>query len=404
VPFTRFNHPVDWTVRVLADPAFGLGTATTELASAFPMAIAGTAAGPADQGELDASGTHSVTGQLVDLKGKIAVIVIEAAPAAFYSDAVRQATQLLANAGAVGLLAIYNLPGNMQLMLGACPGTLVCFTLGGEDGSFIRALLERAAAGGTMNTLKAELRVTRQPATALQARVLMVKIPGREPGENIVVSAHSDAYFEGANDNASGVAALIALAKHYAHGPKPRHDLVFFLSPGHHSTTNGTAALMSFDADLPQHNLVLLNLEHIGQAGVYRSYMKSTTDRYGRRSATYVPTNWDSPGREVTLSPDSVAIRAAWNLAAQRNAFTTPALINGPAIAEPAPFVAAGGTGIQNVETGPWFHTTGDTVAAISPEGMQRAALFYRDFIDNVDRLTRQKVRAITDGSATSMH
>jgi len=415
VPFTRYNHPLDWSVHLLGDPTSGPASSPVELASAFPMPVAGATPTPADQGEIDASGTKSVSGPLVfagdgsatslsmvNATGKIAVVVIEPAPTAFYSETVRQASQLLAKAGAVGLLAIYNMPGNMQLMLGGCPAKLLCFTLGGEDGSFLRSVIERAAAAGTLERLRVELRITRQAATQLQARVLMATIPGREKGENIVVSAHSDAYFEGANDNASGVAALIALARHYAHGRKPRHDLVFFLSPGHHSATNGTAALMNFDPELPKRNLVLLNLEHIGQAGVYRSYMKSTTDRYGRRSAAYVPTNWDSQGREVTLSPDSAALRSAWNDAAARNAFTTPAVINGPAIAEPAPFVAAGGTGVQNVETSVWFHTTGDTVAAIAPEAMQRAALFYRDFIDNVDKLSRSQIRPIEVGPATT--
>jgi hypothetical protein len=414
VPFTSASDPIGWRVRLLGSPEFGAQSEPIELHSALPMAIApnrspGAGAVGPPTSTVDASGTRTVTAPVVfvgdgssssltnvDVHGKVAVLVIEPAPSAFYSESVREGLQRVAQAGAVGALAIYDMPGNMQLMFGICSVELLCYTLGGEDGSFLRAVIERAAAAHALPQLRAELTVTRSAPQPRQAQMLVAKLAGRDARENIVVSAHSDAYFAGADDNASGVAALIALAQHLAHGPKPHHDFYFFLSPGHHSATNATAALVHYDASIPSHNIVLLNLEHIGQAGVYRSYIRTVTDRYGARSAQWIPTNWDSPGREVTLAPDSPAIKRAWADAANRELFTAPAVFSGPAVAEPAPFVAAGGAAIQDVETSPWFHTTGDTPAAISAATMQRATLFYLDFIETMDRLSRAQVRAGT--------
>ena len=45
-------------------------------------------------------------------------------------------------------------------------------------------------------------------------------IPGRRPGEAVIVNAHVDAWFDGAGDNADGLAVMVALARHFA---KPEH-------------------------------------------------------------------------------------------------------------------------------------------------------------------------------------
>jgi Iap family predicted aminopeptidase len=53
-------------------------------------------------------------------------------------------------------------------------------------------------------------------------------LPGREPGAPIVIGAHHDGWFRAAFDNASGVAALLAIARALAAtGHEPRHTLCF---------------------------------------------------------------------------------------------------------------------------------------------------------------------------------
>jgi Iap family predicted aminopeptidase len=66
---------------------------------------------------------------------------------------------------------------------------------------------------------------------------------GTLPGttdETVYIVAHRDGWFEGANDNAAGVATLLGVAEYFAKIPKQkrRRTIMFVGTSGHH---NGTA-------------------------------------------------------------------------------------------------------------------------------------------------------------------
>ena len=54
--------------------------------------------------------------------------------------------------------------------------------------------------------------------------------------------AHRDGWFEGASDNASGVATMVGLAEYFAKVPRAqrRRTMVFLGSAGHHDSTETT--------------------------------------------------------------------------------------------------------------------------------------------------------------------
>jgi hypothetical protein len=79
--------------------------------------------------------------------------------------------------------------------------------------------------------------------------------------------------------------------------------------------------------------------------------------------------------------------------AARRTGFVAPARIYQGTPGELPAIVAAGATGIQDVETSMWYHTSGDTPATVAPESLQRAMLFYKDILDHADRMTRAAIR-----------
>ena len=122
--------------------------------------------------------------------------------------------------------------------------------------------------------------------------------------------------------------------------------------------------------------------------------MGPSTSRYGNAEFLYEPVNWDSPGREIMGSPLTATVKSALAAAAQRAQFTAPSRIAVGAIAELAPVVAAGATGVQDVEVNMWYNTSGDTVATVGAETLQRAAIFYRELLDHMDRLGRAAARA----------
>jgi hypothetical protein len=404
----------DWHLKVLASPEFGPGSQDVELRSAFPMSQTSEGAiGQPTEGEVPPLVNLAISAPVVylgagtvadlagkDIRGKIAVLRIEPAPALFYSPVFRLAQQLVAG-GAASVIIIYDTPGNMQVHFGACKGA-PCFTVGGEDGQFLMALIAKAAAANLLDKLKLSLGQTLQTTTSGHAYMMVAKVAGHRSDESLVVSAHSDAWFAGANDNASGVAGLIALAKHYASARRLQHDIYFVLSPGHHSPTNATQRFVELYPAVPRANIIAINLEHIGQQGIYRSYfnqghMGPALSKYGIPTYEWVPVNWDSPGREISGGPITPMLRQVLAQAAVENQFTAPARLVAAPVAELAPIVAAGATGIQDVETSIWYHTSGDTPATVSADSMQRVLLFYKDVLDRLDRLSRAQVRGSLD-------
>lgn len=413
VPFLGIDRTAsDWDVTLLGAPEFGAGSANVALHSAFPMGQRPEGPGlPAKDETLPPITTLAVTAPVVyvgagtpadlagkNVSGKIAVLRVEPAPAIFYSNPARVLPQQLINAGAASVIEIYAAPGNLQVHFGSCVDA-PCFMLGGEDGEFLMMAIAKATAAGALDKLQLSLSQTIVNSRGLHGYLLVGKVPGKSHAENLILSAHSDAWFAGANDNASGLAALIGLAKHYGRGHRPLHDIYFVVSPGHHSPTGATQSLVKLYPELCPANIFTINLEHIGGQGVYPSTfnpkgMGPSTSRYGNAEFLYEPVNWDSPGREIMGAPLTATVKSALAAAAQHAQFTAPSRIATGAIAELAPVVAAGATGVQDVEVNVWYHTSGDTVATVAAESLQRVAVFYRDLVDGMDHLSRAAVRA----------
>jgi Zn-dependent M28 family amino/carboxypeptidase len=93
----------------------------------------------------------------------------------------------------------------------------------------------------------------------------------RDPDHYIVLTAHYDhigvrngEVFNGADDNASGVAALLALAAHFAQ-TKPEHSLLIAALDGEEAGLQGAKALMR-DPPVPVSAMVLnVNMDMVGR-------------------------------------------------------------------------------------------------------------------------------------------
>jgi hypothetical protein len=145
------------------------------------------------------------------------------------------------------------------------------------------------------------------------------------------------------------------------------------------------AALASLIPDVSTDVALAINLEHIALTHVHPSYMLHDDDGYGRLRPRLMPTGWDSPGREITVSNESETLLRAIATSAAESMFSAPTHIARPAIAEPWALAALGIPCIQTVETGPWFHTSGDEPATIGAQNLQRAVLFFQTLLDHVD-------------------
>src|SRR5262249_48646645 len=134
------------------------------------------------------------------------------------------------------------------------------------------------------------------PKVAVRSDIAMV--PGQKtslvwgviPGmtdEKVIVNAHRDGYYEAADDNATGVATALGLAKYFAALPKAqRHRTIVIVgNPGHHNTAVGNQWMIAHKDTFFAKAALLINSEHTGQYAA---------DTYGLRLLpTNAPWNFD---------------------------------------------------------------------------------------------------------------
>lgn len=373
-PQARLVVQTSWEVRLLGDQAFGPGTADVVLESATPVGLDvpnGTLTAPL---VLVGSSNPSFS-PLIDVKGKVAVqVVVPQAHMVFDRGYASPRAQDLIKRGAVAVLTVLRHPGNEYAKdLGGCGGP--CFNIGGRDGFFLERVLDRAATAGAP-PVRARLSLTTETKTNLRAENAVAVIPGRSD-EVIVLDAHVDAWFDGAGDNADGLAVMIALARHFARPEnRPERTLVFIASAGHHTAgLNGPRGFVAANPDLVKRAVVVVNIEHVAQRnfGPGRSvasdgYREFVADS-GEAPITAGVTN-ESPFLNL-LFQQGVA-RYGTNF-----------------VSEPSP-MSSGETGgfssmpvalLTIMQAPPLYHTTGETLDVISTPGLERMARFLAYFV-----------------------
>jgi Zn-dependent M28 family amino/carboxypeptidase len=112
------------------------------------------------------------------------------------------------------------------------------------------------------------------------------RIPGREiPGRHIVLSAHYDhvgvnggRVFNGADDNASGTAALFALGRYFSTHPI-RHSLIIAAFDGEERGLSGSRAFVSHPP-VDRSSIVLnLNADMIGRDAGHQLFVSGTFEQ-----------------------------------------------------------------------------------------------------------------------------
>ena len=144
----------------------------------------------------------------------------------------------------------------------------------GERAQEIRAAAERRAAV----TLRTDVRETR-----VEARNVVALLPGSDPAlrdEYVIVGAHFDhlgfggegsldpdsrAVHNGADDNASGTAALIEIARSLAGGPRPARSILFIAFTGEERGLWGSARFVAEPTIDLESAIAMLNLDMVGR-------------------------------------------------------------------------------------------------------------------------------------------
>ena len=379
--------PLTWQVKVLADPAFGAGSADLILQSALPVGPSVVPGGTMTAPLVYVGTASPAVLRHIDVKGKIAVqLVVPQGHMLFERGAVDARSEALVKAGAVGVFNLVRLPGNeLSRDFNDCGNP--CFNIGGRDGWFLEALFERATAVGVHDQLRAQIDLTTETFRGLKATNAVAVIPGVS-AETIVLNAHVDGWFDGAGDNADGLAVLVALARHYAKaGRPPARTIVFVASAGHHTPgINGPRSFVAANPDLTNQSVMLVNIEHVAQ----RNFSPArTTSADGYREAVAdsgeapiaVGVTNNAPFLQTLV--DGAPARYGVNVISERSTFQS---------GETGGWADLKVAKVSVMQAPPLYHTTGEVLDVISAPGLERIARFLASVVTAAAGATRAEL------------
>jgi len=195
-----------------------------------------------------------------DVKGK-AVFFYSTDMASRHQPISDNAIKRLGDRGAAAIFVVLGIPGNERTQFYPVNSPVPTFSVGQRDGYAMRDLI--AQAGATPVHVKVKLDVQRVPN--LKSAMVWGTLPGATD-ESLVIVAHRDGWFEGANDNAAGMATLLGVAEFFAKIPKEqRTRTIYFVGTnGHHDNGAESGAWFASHPEFFAKTAVLLNAEHTG--------------------------------------------------------------------------------------------------------------------------------------------
>lgn len=168
------------------------------------------------------------------------------------------------------------------------------FNLGYNDGMKLRDAL------GAGKKVRVSYNLDAETKTNVKSSSVWGTLPGNT-NEEILIVAHIDGYFEGALDNATGLAMMVNMAEHYAKIPQSqrRRTIKFLGSVGHHGGPGTRPVHEKQDWSKVAY---ILNLEHV--AVLNTEYWGAET----RLTTAPIPMRWslNASPRVETLVQDNL--------------------------------------------------------------------------------------------------
>jgi hypothetical protein len=197
-----------------------------------------------------------------DVRGK-AVFFYSTDTSSRHAPIADNAIRRIGERGAAAIFVIQGIPGNERTQFYPVNSPVPTFSTGLKDGLAARDLIADATVAGAAPRVKLTLDVDRTPG--LKSGTVWGTLPGATD-EQVMVVGHRDGWFEGANDNAAGVATMIGIAEYFAKIPKEqrRRTIVFLGTTGHHNSTAESGAWFVAHPEVFEKTALLLNCEHTG--------------------------------------------------------------------------------------------------------------------------------------------
>ena len=361
--------PQSWTVTVAADGGeFRLATAQPYYRSE----------GTTDEG-LDLELVYVGLGTGADFSGRDVsgkAVLVSAMLGLPEEDALLRA----AEKGAAAILNARMLPGNLKYQAYPVATNIPTFSLGHDDGVALRELIERDLAP------RVRIRLDVDIVSGLRTSMVWGTLRG-QTDETIYVMAHRDGFFDAAGDNASGVASMISLAKHYAGRPqseRPR-TLIFIGLDGHHNSGPGFGVgrmwLAANHETLFDKTALLINAEHPS------TIQTIIRPRYLRRddeviwSNSYAAFHWYAGG-STRPELNQIALKAFREFGISTYLEPNPRAPAGD-LSRVFQFVP----GLTTTDFFHYFHSDLETVETVPWTGLQNTTRAYARIIDEVNTL-----------------
>ena len=366
-------YPAAWSV-----VASGSGT-TLKLESSVPGIGSAAVAGLEVEAAYAGLGTEAdFAGR--DVKGKAVFIYGSYEPGLWSSSAIRDGgLQRAEERGAAAIFICVGLPGNMKMHAVRGRAKVPAFSIGLDDFTAVRQLIERAVPG-RMPRITINLAASMVPG--LKTSMVWGVIPGMTD-EKIIVNGHRDGYFEAAADNASGVATLIGLAEYFAKLPKEkrRRTIMLVSSPGHHGTADLGLKWIQDNKNTALGGTVVLfmNGEHTA-AG--QTYLRGPVIRKANAANAFW---WSLEGGKTFQTLVLKAYRT-FGVAT----YAEPEAGSPPGAGGDYGRIATLGL----VDAGLFYHTDAETADTIPPFGLEASTRAFAKIIDEVNTLDSRALMA----------
>jgi hypothetical protein len=305
-----------------------------------------------------------------DVRGKVVIIQSMPMPGVVaHSAAYNGSARRAAERGAAAIVVNIAIPGNYQVAAFFSSG-LPAFSIGTED---LTALQQMMWAG----PVRIRTRLDIEQRRGLRDASVWGVLPGTTD-EDIIIMAHHDAYFEGALDNASGMAVMIGLAEYFSKVPKAqrRRTIKFVTTSGHHAGSLGTAWMLETRTTVLAKTVLAINCEHVSVTQAYFDRMSPTLHMSDNIDARRWWVNGSSKLATIALN--------AYRLFGVTIYDTMDPTTTGDMMA-----IDRDVPSIQLIESAVYYHTDHDTVAVVPAPGLAAVARAYAKIIDQVNTVDR---------------
>jgi len=308
-----------------------------------------------------------------DVRGK-AVFFYSTDTASRHAPIADNAIRRIGERGAAAIFVIQGIPGNERTQFYPVNSQVPTFSTGLKDGLSARDLIADATVAGAPPHVRIKLEIDRTPG--LKSGTVWGTLPG-STDEQVMVVAHRDGWFEGANDNATGVATMIGLAEYFAKIPKAerRRTIVFLGTTGHHNSSAESGAWFASHPEVFEKTAVLLNCEHTGgmETGAGNIRLANAVAAF----------NWYGTGQRLA----DIVVRAM-------DAFGVPSFPQ----SSPSPPGEIGryyrfAPSVEIINGGYVWHSDQETAETISANGLAAVTRTYAKVIADTDTIDLKELR-----------